>query len=143
MSHYREIMIPGPEGLMPYKYVIGEHKIKIVGVGVFDKPHSYLALLPNDVRKLIEANCPVLTALREEQQTWDVPEVKPVKPKKVDLVPKMRGFHLLFGKRLIDIDVTAINEIIIEDDEAARYVISADGDGPLGLPVIRLDRYES
>ncbi len=44
----------------------------------------------------------------------------------------------LLGKKIVDIRVSAINEVILEDEDACRYAIETDSTGPLGLGVISL-----
>lgn len=55
--------------------------------------------------------------------------------RKVDLGPRTRGFANLLGKRIVAIDASAVNVIILVDENGERWEISAET-GIGAIPVV-------
>ncbi len=132
MSHYRTIEIEGTT----YRYVVGKHVTKIDEVGLFDNHtigHNHygdqVSVRPSHVEVTIRRHL----GIPQREYAWDKPITK-----KSDPGPRTRGFMALLGKKIVDIRVSAINEVILEDEDACRYAIETDSTGPLGLGVISL-----
>lgn len=132
MAHYRIITVEGKD----YRYCVGRWATKIDGVGVFhnetigrDMGDDKTAVRPSHIETTIrrELNIP------QREYDWDVPQTK-----KADSGPRTRGFRLLLGVRIVDIRVSAINEVILEGENGDRYAIETENSGPLGLGVISL-----
>lgn len=142
MAHYRTINIEGTD----YKYVVGKYKTKITRcdpngthtdylVGVFYNNaigytynESIAEVRPSHVEKVIRRELKI----PQREYDWDTPQTK-----KSDPDPRSRGFRALVSKRIIDVRVSAINEVILEDEEGCRYAIENKA-GPLGIDTISL-----
>ena len=142
MAHYRNIEVDGKQ----FKYVVGNHCTKIVScvpggthtdflVGVFDNfsigkvyDEDHISVRPSH----IEAAIRKALKMPMREYDWDKPATKK------DPGPKTRGFRNLIGARIVDVRVSAINEVILEAEDGARYAIDTESSGPLGIGVISL-----
>lgn len=144
MSHYRTIEVEGRK----FQYVVGNYRTKITEVvkagmaftgtevGLYfnnDIGHVYdedrIAVRPGHIEKVIRREL----SIPQREYDWDKPMTK-----KSDPGPRTRGFRQLIGVRIVDIRVSAINEVILEGENGDRYAIETDSTGPLGLGVISL-----
>jgi hypothetical protein len=143
MAHYRKIEIDG----RTFEYVVGNHRVKInelksngitftaVEVGLFnvmDIGHvideDKVEVRPSHIEKTIRRHL----AIPQRPYAWDTPITK-----KSDPGPRSRGFRALIGVCIVDIRVSAINEVILKDMDGTCYAIESEA-GPYGLPVIKL-----
>ncbi len=144
MAHYRTIEVDGKL----FKYVVGNHRTKILkvdpdgsagGLGglvgtfynsqighVYDEDH--ISVRPSH----IEAAIRKALKMPMREYDWDKPATKK------DPGPKTRGFRNLIGARIGDVRVSAINEVILEAEDGARYAINTESSGSLGIGVISL-----
>jgi hypothetical protein len=130
VSHYRTIEV---EGNM-YRYVVGRHKTKIDGVGLFDNDRigcvyseEIVEVRPSHVEKIIRREL----SIPQREYDWDKPATK------VDPGPRTRGFIALIGAHIADIKVSAINEVILTDTLGRRFAIESQ-DSHHGVGVISL-----
>ena len=132
MSHYRTIEVEGQE----YRYCVGRFVTKIDCVGLFDNHRigremgdEKVSVRPSHIEAAIRRNLNI----PQREYDWDTPMTK-----KSDPGPRTRGFRDLIGVRIVDIRVSAINEVILEGENGDRYAIESEAAGPYGIPVIRL-----
>ncbi len=132
MSHYRTIEVEGNV----YRYVVGRYQTKIDGVGVFHNndigkvySEDNISVRPSHIETIIRREL----RIPQREYDWDTPVTK-----KSDPGPRTRGFMNLLGVRIVDIRVSAINEVILEGENGDRYAIESESSGSLGIPVIKL-----
>ena len=132
MSHYRTIEVEGKT----YRYVIGNHVTKIDNVGMWHNAtigkvysEENISVRPSHIEMIIRREL----GLPQREYDWDKPMTK-----KSDPGPRTRGFRDLIGVRIVDIRVSAINEVILEGENGDRYAIESEAAGPYGVPVISL-----
>jgi len=142
---YREISLPSlGESTCSFQYVIGRWKTKIRGIGVFDNhvigtpasgnyDEDRVSVTPADIKRaiLMSDKCPPHV---KNARSWDQPPF-PGPKKKADPGPRTRGFANLLQRKIVAIDTSAVNSIILECDEGGRYEISAET-GIGAIPVI-------
>ena len=142
MAHYRTLEIDG----VTYRYVVGNHRTKVNIVDpdgsagsrwtgtfynsdighVYDEDH--ISVRPSHIEKAIRK----ALKLPQREYDWDKPATKK------DPGPRTRGFRNLVGARIVDVRVSAINEVILEAEDGARYAIESESAGPLSIPIISL-----
>lgn len=140
---YREISLPTVgESTCTFEYVIGRWNTKIKGIGVFENhvigstvgnpADEKIAVTPKDIQRaiLMSDKCP---AAVKNARSWDKPPADP--PKKADPGPKTRGFANLLQRKIVAIDASAVNVIMLECDEGGRYEVSAELSSS-GIPVL-------
>ena len=132
MSHYRTIEVEGKE----YRYCVGRYITKIDGVGVFENHRigrnatdDKISVRPSHIETTIRREL----SIPQREYDWDKPMTK-----KSDPGPRTRGFRDLIGVRIVNIRVSAINEVILEGENGDRYAIESEAAGPYGVPVISL-----
>jgi hypothetical protein len=167
MAHYRKLIVDDQE----HKYKVGRHATYIRDLGTFshqgwafnhDSSMDGYTVTPRDVEYMIRKTLGTLPAnfvrtygydtqgtygedpkVKEERQKARLRELVAGAAAEVakDQGPRKRGFGKLCGKNIFSVDTEAINAVMLETDEGERFTIEAES-GPLGIPVIKLTRYE-
>lgn len=141
MAHYRTIEVEG----VTYRYVVGSYRTKVNIVdpdgsatsrwtGLFYNSdigtvysEDRISVQPSHIERAIRR----VLKIPQRQYDWDKPAAKK------DSVPKTRGFRNLIGAKIVDVRVSAINEVILEGADGARYAIET-GLGAAGMSTIFL-----